>query len=266
MEALVEAHFPYWKGGRPPDSPGERVRQVHDWLSAQVRPYKAVATALIARVEPLVRALKLELPTGEKERFFYRLDSEHIVKSPVSILEKMARAWGKNKCRGLPPIGFDDLRGVKDLGRFRIVASFLSDAEAIRRKLESPYDTSRLPRLSEDEQRLRQEFMLTNNTFEDLIAVSPALRQSGERCFKALFAPRRGEYSVCSVEVQIVTAFQEAWDKKDHFLIYERRRMGHSVPELDLRVSFALSEQLYLTDLFFDQLKRGAAPPSSSNE
>jgi len=263
MEALVEEHFPHWNRQRP-DSHEERLREVFAWLSTRVSPYKAVATTLIARLEPLLLVLKLALPPGEKNRFLYRLDGGNIVKSPASILEKMARAWCKVGRGGTPPIGFDDLRSVKDLGRFRIVANFLSDAEDIRRKLEAPYDTRRKAQLSGDELRLREEFMLAGNAFEDLIALSPAERKSGERCFKANFSPRSGEYSVCGVEVQIVTAFQEAWDKKDHFLIYERRRMGHHVPEQDLRVSFALSENLYLADLLFDQLKRGVAPRSGT--
>jgi ppGpp synthetase/RelA/SpoT-type nucleotidyltranferase len=267
MAALIADHFPYWCEGQPPEGQEAREAEVKAWLAARMRPYQAVATALIARIEPLLAAVKRTLPDGEKKRFLYRIDAGNIVKSPESILERMARAWCSGGRGPRPPIGFDDLRQLKDLGRFRVVANFLSDAERIREYLEGAYDPQQRGRYDSQELKLSREFMLSGNAFEDLIALAPADRKSGERCFKGLFSPREGEHSVCSIEVQIVTAFQEAWDKKDHFLIYERRRMGHVVQEEDVRVSFALSEQLYLTDLAFDRLKRGvsAAKPGQTS-
>lgn len=47
---------------------------------------------------------------------------------------------------------------------------------------------------------------------------------------------------------------EEAWDKKDHFLIYEPRRRGESIDLNDRIEIFAMSELLYVADLTFDRL------------
>jgi ppGpp synthetase/RelA/SpoT-type nucleotidyltranferase len=151
---------------------------------------------------------------------------------------------------------------MKDLGRFRIIANFLSDVEAIRESLEAPYRAEDPSSLSSSEQQLYEQFTLAENMFKDLIRLDPKDRKTGERCRKGTFSPRPNDLSIYQVEVQVVTALQEAWDKKDHFLIYERRRAGHPVAAEHERISYALSEQLYLTDLTFDRLKAdGEAPP-----
>jgi hypothetical protein len=47
---------------------------------------------------------------------------------------------------------------------------------------------------------------------------------------------------------------QEAWDKKDHFLIYEPRRRGEPIDGADSIEIYAMSELLYVADLTFDRL------------
>jgi ppGpp synthetase/RelA/SpoT-type nucleotidyltranferase len=81
----------------------------------------------------------------------------------------------------------------------------------------------------------------------------PAKREKGERCYRGCFWPK-GQPSL-RVEVQIMTALAEAWDKKDHFLVYERRRRHQPVDLQDEIEMYAHSELLYLADIFFDQLK-----------
>lgn len=257
---LVDEHFP-WEGARP-GTWDQQLAEVHAWLALQTRPYKDVATALIARVEPVLAAAREALPEAQRARFLYRIDAHHLVKSPASTLEKMAREWLKKR-HPVPPIGFDAdaLREFKDLGRFRIVANFLSDAEELRQRLEAPYDSRRRGVLTQSEQGLQGEFRLDENAFKDLVSLPHSERKSGERCFKALFEPRRNELARYKVEVQIVTVLQEAWDKKDHFLVYEQRRAGQYVDPAVERMSHDLSTHLYLADLLFDQLKRGAISP-----
>ncbi len=255
IHRLIDEHFP-WAGGRP-ERREERYSQVHRWLEQQTVIYRVVATALIARVEPILASLQQELPETAQERFLYRIDDRHVVKSPASILEKMARRW--EDVSGPPPLSFNNLDELNDLGRFRIVTNFLSDGRWICERLEEPYDATKRERLSPSQRTLAQEFTLQRNRFEDLIAVPPSKRKSGERCHKGHFVPRVPEHRGICIEVQILTVLQEAWDKKDHFLIYERRRAGHRVDPQHEQDSYSLSELLYLADKQFDQIKQAHA-------
>lgn len=257
VQGLVTQHFPW--DGAPPEGWEAQLAHVRRWLAQETAIYRAVATALIARVDPILADLQQQLPAHERGRLFYRFDDHHVLKTPESILEKMARRW--EDTRRSPPINFHNLDELNDLGRFRIVTNFLSDVEWICRQLEAPYDPTKWEQLSSAQETLRCEFSLQGNRFEDLIAISHRSRKSGERCRKAQFTPKQPEHRGFRVEVQLLTVLQEAWDKKDHFLIYERRRAGLKVDERHEQLSYSLSEQLYLADHVFDQLKQDSARP-----
>lgn len=258
VRLLVERHFP-WTDPRP-EQWAEQLAWARRWLDQELAPYRAVATALIARMDPLLAALQQELPPTERDRFLYRIDDRHVLKTPDSILEKMARRW-KDTSRA-PPVCFHNLSEFNDLGRFRIVTNFLSDVTSLGRHLEEPFDTAKREKLSTDQRVLRDEFSLQGNRFEDLIALAPHDRKSGERCLKGNFSPRAREHSTYRIEVQILTVLQEAWDKKDHFLLYERRRSGQRVDDAHERLSFSLSELLAVADHQFDQLKQASTRTS----
>jgi ppGpp synthetase/RelA/SpoT-type nucleotidyltranferase len=256
VQRLIGEHFP-WDRPRPVQWEAQ-LAHVRRWLEQETALYRAVTTALIARIDPILAGLQQQLPPHEQGRLVYRLDDRHVLKTPDSILEKMARRW--EDPRRPPRVSFNNLYELNDLGRFRIVTNFLSDVEWLCRHLEEPYDASKRERLSPAQQALSREFSLQGNRFEDLIDISHRSRKSGERCRKAHFTPKVPEHRACSVEVQVLTVLQEAWDKKDHFLIYERRRAGLQVDEKHERLSYSLSEQLYVADLLFDQLKQDSAP------
>jgi ppGpp synthetase/RelA/SpoT-type nucleotidyltranferase len=260
---LVDQHFEHWSQSRPRNRE-ERLAEVLAWLEEQTRPYEAVGLALIAQLGPLLAEIQQGLPVHERRRFLYRVDADNLRKSPESILEKMAREWQEVGMRASPPKSFHNLADLKDLGRFRIVASFLSDVEMLCERLEATYDASRRRALSPAQQHLAEGFRLIDNGFEDLIRVRPPKRKSGERCRKGLFAPQNPHQGHYRIEVQIVTAFQEGWDKKDHHLIYERVRTGQTLDERHREMSFALSETLYVTDILFDDLKRAADASASA--
>ncbi|MCP3136226.1 RelA/SpoT domain-containing protein [Pyxidicoccus xibeiensis] len=259
VQGLVTHHFP-WDGPKPAAWEAQ-LAHVRRWLTQETVIYRAVATALIARMDPILANLQQQLPPHEQGRLFYRLDDRHVLKTPDSILEKMARRWVDT--RHPPPISFSNLDELSDLGRFRIVTNFLSDVELICGHLEAPYDATKREALSPPQQLLWREFSLQGNRFEDLISIEPRSRKSGERCRKAQFTPKAFAHRGCRVEVQILTVLQEAWDKKDHVLIYERRRAGLRVDERHEQLSYSLSEQLYLADYLFDQLKQASAPPEA---
>lgn len=252
VEKLVEDCFEDW----PPVKPQtfeSRLSYVREWLREKVRPHEHAALALMARVDAILRETQAALPMRERERFFHRIDDQHLVKSPDSILDKMLRDR-EGDTSGQPRNSFNNFRDqMDDLGRFRIVTNFLSDAEAIERALKGAY-ASAARNLSDAQKALRDEFLLKDNCFEDRIWMAPSKRCKGERCYRGCFWPA-GKSSL-KVEVQIMTALAEAWDKKDHFLVYEPRRQAQPVPLRDEIEMYAYSELLYLADLFFDQFKR----------
>ncbi|WP_205519590.1 hypothetical protein [Pyxidicoccus caerfyrddinensis] len=229
---------------------------MHQWLVRETGIYRNIATSLLARIEPLLTALRASLPEGERERLFARVDASHIVKSPDSILEKMARSWSGPETP--PKVGFHNLDQLKDLGRFRIAANFLGDVEAITRHLADPYNATKAEGLTPEQRRLRDEFQLHDNQFENLISVLPYQRTSGERCMKGWFSPRQAGLRGYRVEVQLLTLSQESWDKKEHCLLYEPARRREPVPEHHRILCTELSATLWLVDLQFDQLRREA--------
>ncbi|WP_224366325.1 RelA/SpoT domain-containing protein [Hyalangium versicolor] len=256
IQQLVDAHFP-WGDGPCPERVEDRLAHVRRWLEQQAAIYRGIATALIARVEPILTQLQQRLSANQPDRLFFRIDESHITKSPESILEKMAREWRREQTLA-PPVSFHNLDQLKDLGRFRIVANFLDDVEVITRCIEEPYDATKRTRITPGQFQLREEFGLASNRFEDMIAMAPEHRSTGERCRKGWFSPRQADLRGYRVEVQIVTLLQEAWDKKEHFLVYERVRRGEHVP-LEHRIIFAdLSAQLAQADRDFNRLKREA--------
>ena len=251
---LVNDHFPWGDEATRPQGWEERLAHVHRWLAGETGIYRNIATSLLARVEPLLDVLQASLPEGERGRLFARVDARHITKSPESILEKMARLWTGPEAP--PPVSFHNLDQLKDLGRFRIAANFLGDVETITRALAEPYDTAKAGGLTPEQRQLRAEFLLHDNQFENLISILPERRKSGERCMKGWFSPRQADLRVYRVEVQILTLFQESWDKKEHCLLYEPARRREPVPESHRILCTELSAALSLVDHQFDQLRR----------
>jgi ppGpp synthetase/RelA/SpoT-type nucleotidyltranferase len=251
---LIQRHFPWGELGCPPrppsTDPASYERAVTLWLEQQTLPFGAGALALAARIQPILR--EIAAPVSPR-RLLARIDCSSHVKSPASILEKMVRDWDPDS-QGHPSLGFHNFRqDISDLGRIRIVANFLRDAEKIANALEEPYDTEAAGRLTKAQVALRTDYALKENHLLDSIHVDPAKRRAGERCFKGLFRPQ-GLREQLVIELQVQTLLQEAWDKKDHFLIYERRRRGDPVDARHEREIFAMSELLYVADITFDRL------------
>jgi ppGpp synthetase/RelA/SpoT-type nucleotidyltranferase len=257
---LLREHFPWGQDGCPPrpadDDEAIVAESALAWIQNQVdmSGLENAALALHARVQGVLEELRGNLPATEGSRFFYRSDLSHLMKSPESILDRMARDWDPAAGEA-PRIGFNDIVAtIEDLARFRIVLNFLSDVKLLCQKIEEPYRLNaddRL-RLTQAQQALYVDFRLRDNRLEDLIMLHPAKRLSGERCRKGLFFLRTNGH--VRIEVQIQTMLQEAWDKKDHFLVYEHKRRGEDVDQSHSIESYAMSELLYVADLTFDRL------------
>jgi ppGpp synthetase/RelA/SpoT-type nucleotidyltranferase len=254
IERLCQDHFPWGKNGNPPvpSSPQERETHVCSWLDKFTIPYRAAALALTARMVSILNVLESELPDYEKPRFFAKIDASSITKSPASLLDKMVRGWDHTTGNS-PQFSFDNLHSLADVGRFRIVANFLSDVRMIAKKIGEPYTAKPATELPEHQGNLKEEYHLEKKKFENLIDVLPEKRNKGERCFKGVFYPTKG-YKL-NIEVQIQTLLQEAWDKKDHFLVYEPRRRSEAIQDHHQIEIFSMSEVLYTADLTFDRLK-----------
>jgi ppGpp synthetase/RelA/SpoT-type nucleotidyltranferase len=227
-----------------------------DWIKNELggTSLESTALALHARIQEIVDDLQLELPPAESARFFYRSDLTSLMKSPESVLDKIARTWDASAGKA-PQVGFRDFKEeLEDLSRFRIVLNFLVDVQKLCRKLEEPYSVAPgdVVRLTAHQQALFEDFNLRKNCFADFIMVEPGERKSGQRCHKGVFALRRD--ARLRVEVQIQTMLQEAWDKKDHILVYEPRRRGETIQRSHSIETYAMSEVLYVVDLTFDRL------------
>src|SRR4051812_35170964 len=102
VERLITDYFPWGPEGAPVAVEGRRGR-VFAWLRDQTAPFRATATTLMARIVPILDDLREGLMEPERARFFARVDTSHVVKSPESILEKMARRWTRPEDQP-PPI------------------------------------------------------------------------------------------------------------------------------------------------------------------
>jgi ppGpp synthetase/RelA/SpoT-type nucleotidyltranferase len=259
VQRLIEEYYPWGQTGYlnspAPAGADHRESCVAGWIEEQTRDFRAVGLTLIARIQPVLREIEDQSAAKEGLRLLARIDPSSLAKSPASILEKMVRDWDPDG-PGAPGLTFENFQQeMKDLGRFRIVANFLGDAEVIAMALSQPYGSPLIP-LSPAQTTLKGEFALEQNRFEDSVILDPASRKKGERCHKGVFYPRPAHQRHLRVEVQIQTQLQEAWDKKDHFLVYEPRRQGEDV-SLEHRCEiFAMSELLYVADLTFDRLRR----------
>ncbi|HEV2854339.1 MAG TPA: hypothetical protein VHC97_16215 [Thermoanaerobaculia bacterium] len=258
IDRLILDYFPWGEEDflphpRPEDDE-ERSLRVRFWIEEKTRELRNAALALVAKVKPVLQEIEAQTPE-DRPRLLARIDSSNLVKSPGSILEKMVRDWDPRNGEA-PKIGFRNfLQELDDIGRFRIVANFLSDVERIASALQTPYGPAAAS-LTPAQRALRSEYRLRHNGFTDSVHLLPGQRSKGERCRKGVFYPVNRSLEHLRVEVQIQTQLQEAWDKKDHFLVYERRRRGEAVDPRHSMEIFAMSELLYVADLTFDRLRQ----------
>ncbi len=268
IDRFIRERFPWGQTGYPAkpaeSDPGSLRSHVERWLEEKTRLHGNAALALLARLLPILREAEKQLPHAEAPRLLFRIDQTALVKSPASILDKLVRGWDPEA----GSVGTVDFRGslaeMTDLGRFRIVVNFLSDIERVCSALEEPYAAPGAAVLSAAQEALGREFALEPNRLVDLVNQEPKDRTKGQRCRKGVLYPR--SRPDLKVEVQVETMLQEAWDKKDHFLIYEPRRRGEPVHPQDNREMFAMSELLYVADLTFDRLRESIMARRKSKE
>ena len=213
-----------------------------EFIRPKVQIHDVLCTATKASVKKLIETLLQE----HEHRFFCRIDDSHQQKSPSSIIEKIRRSHEKKAGPGEPEPEHYDLANftqkMTDLARFRVVCNFISDAEKVAGAIVKS-------------QELTDVFNIKR---ESSITLRPKNRKSGERSIKLILEHKTR--SGLFLEIQVMTQLEEAWDKKDHFLVYEKRRKEPERDEenfpdfLDAKM-FAMSELLYVADQYFEQLR-----------
>jgi ppGpp synthetase/RelA/SpoT-type nucleotidyltranferase len=136
---------------------------------------------------------------------------------------------------------------MKDLVRLRVVCNFLSDIKSFESALSKDYESD----ISK-----QKAFLMEKK--DDSIQQHPKDRKSAHRSIKYLFKSK--DFPGVFLELQIMTLFQEAWDQKDHYLIYERRRQqpdrdSENFPEYEDELVHDMGGSLYVLDTLFNQIK-----------
>jgi ppGpp synthetase/RelA/SpoT-type nucleotidyltranferase len=195
-----------------------------------------------------VKEILAPLMAEQANRFFCKIDDSHCLKSSESIIEKIRRSQseyrekiekGETPAPSFEVDNFD--KKMTDLARFRIVCNFLSDVGKVADRIKN-------------NGKIKEFFKV-----EEKETINLHRRKSGERSVKFIleYKSRPGLF----IEIQIMTQLQEAWDKKDHYLVYEKRRINPKADDenfpnyLDSKM-FAMAELLYVADNYFEQLRR----------
>jgi len=224
-----------------------------EFILPKIQVHYALCTVTKATVIKLLDPLIKQ----HDHRFFCRVDDTQQQKSPASIVDKICRSQAEKIKPGEPePERYDLINFVTkmtDLARFRIVCNFLSDTEKVAEAIVNS-------------EELKNAFHMTK---ESSIVLRPRNRKSGERSIK--FVLEQKSEPKLFLEIQVMTQLQEAWDKKDHFLVYERRRKSpendkENFPDfLDVKM-FSTAELLYVADDYFENLRNERELKKSDGE
>lgn len=214
--------------------PYNSLDKYQQYFIHKLQSHSALCTTVIAAIKKIVQPLIKQ----NKNRFYCRIDESNSLKSPVSIIEKILRS------RNGPVVRHEldkFTKTMKDLARFRIVGNFLDDVYEIERAIKQDVDIN------------------SHFEWECEDTIKQHRRTKGERSIN-LQLKRKKEPNLF-IEIQLMTQLQEAWDKKDHYLIYKKRRNSAKGDDdnfptyLDAKIA-SLAELLYVADEYFNQLRR----------
>lgn len=200
-------------------------------------------------IEEEIKELKSEVPFGNirlvaeiANNHLFRTPQDPRIKSIKSIIDKIERSNGRYTIEN-----FD--KEMSDIFRMRIRCNYLSDVKAIVERIRKSKPILETFTIVEDEDKIIE------NRIKAMI--KPTIEKP-EWIWIRLhsFVFKHKEIEDCpKIEIQIMTMLQDAWDKKDHYLFYESKRMGDIVsPECKIKMN-AMSELLYVADEFFDLIQ-----------
>ncbi len=231
MAGLKKEDIEFIEQTIPP--PHNSVERFQEAINRRLVEHMDLCTLVIKEVEKAL--LPLQNHAGRR-RFFCRLDSSNQTKSPERIIQKIRTRM--DKYRNPVHTWEDFTTTMKDLARFRIIVNFLGDIEKVVDAIKNHVPLS-------------EAFDLEQ---ENTMGIPLKERKSGERSFKLILTEKAP--TKLSIEIQIMTAFQEAWDKKDHFLIYGKDRVEEEVPPQLQSLSLMTSELLYSADKYFEDFRK----------
>jgi ppGpp synthetase/RelA/SpoT-type nucleotidyltranferase len=227
--------------------PHNTVERYEEFFIPKLQMHTALCTTVIVEINRLLNPVITE----HSNRFFCRIDDSHSIKLPDSIVEKMRRSQveaKKKKDKGEEPTNtftIDNFnKTMTDLARFRVVCNFLSDVNKVADLIKGSDNLNKY-----------FSFLPEKNS------INLHKRVTGERSIK--FVIEYKSQPGLFIEIQVMTQLQEAWDKKDHYLVYEKKRSSQKTEEelfsnyLDSKMS-AMSELLYVADDYFEKLRKDA--------
>lgn len=217
------------------------VEKVKTFIEEKIQYHKSLLGTIINQLELIILEYQREIyKTENRASVYLELEEKYQVKTVESIIEKLWRA--KNAKGESGKYTVDDFHEtMEDIIRFRILCNYLCDADDMAKILPGKMEEMGYKMVGEPKNFINKE---------------PAERKKGHRAIHLIF---QAEFNrrIYRFEVQVMTLLQNAWDRKDHSIVYEYQRIGKEVPlKLKMR-SYAMSEMLYVADDYFNELLLG---------
>lgn len=219
------------------------IDEVRSFIEEKIFGHKLVISTIQNALKFSFEKYQKEIYETEKRASVY-LDPEekYQIKTVESIIEKL---WRDKTGNGNRYTVDNFHETMEDIIRFRILCNYLCDTEAMKQILPG---------------KMRDWGYESVGEPKDFINKEPEERKKGHRAIHFIF---RLEYNnqAYLFEVQVMTLLQNAWDRKDHSIVYESERIGEEVPLKTKMRSYAMSEMLFVADDYFNEIllkKRGA--------
>jgi putative GTP pyrophosphokinase len=239
MQPVDEATFKEFIENRFPP-PYNSMERWEEYICDKIKAHSPALQSVMAAVENTIKSLNKEYSKKEK-RFLAKVSrGEENIKSPKRIVEKIISQPDKYTIEN-----FD--REMEDIARLRIVCNYLSDIFEVAERLKADNSFNACCKILDEKDYI---FKNRNRPHRALQFVLEVPMQD---------MPRK-------VELQIMTLLQEAWDKKDHNLIYEKERIGKEIDQKDKIKMHSMSDLLYIADEFFDSLRKKILNIGGKNE
>ncbi|MEW6618149.1 MAG: RelA/SpoT domain-containing protein [bacterium] len=199
-------------------------------IKEQIQLNKSILGAVKPAIEDIINTLNKKYREKENREFARVIQGKEDIKSPRRIVEKIIQHPNKYNQDNFA-------EEMEDIARMRIVCNYLSDISEIANSIRDNEVIKGICRIVEETDYVFMERDRPHRAYHFIL--ESTLNQTKRK-----------------VELQIMTMLQEAWDKKDHNLIYEKIRIGKEIDKKDRIKMGAMSELLYIADEFFDYLRK----------
>lgn len=216
------------------------VEEAKKFIKDKIDGHSILSPSIVGKLMTITREYESKVYKEQKRASVYLdPDSKYQLKTPESIIEKIWRSLNDHKGdKTHIEYTLDNFHEtMEDILRFRILCNYLHDVELLK---------NILPK------QMGADFQVCKET-KDFIKLDPEMRKKGHRAVHFIFQAIHNQTKYL-FEVQLMTLLQNAWDRKDHSIVYEIQRSGNEIPlEVKMR-SYAMSEMLYVADDYFNEL------------